>query len=330
MLLIFSGCLDDNNILFDNIELDETGKVLRYIESTGDYANSNLAPSLVSATELFNNAQQFFVLDIRTQQEFSDGHITFAVNIPSSKLFEIVDSLYLINPLKNVVVVSKNGQASVYFVCLLRLAGFSNVYSLNYGMASWNMVFAGEWLAALGNSSLNFTNIEYPKRPFTHLPTLEFPVTLKSDKEKTLYRIKYLIKNGFVSGINYAEHISTGTANTHFLICYGQVRLYNEFKLGGAGHPENVVWYKDSTLFEFRSSNSLQTLPNDQPILIYSGDGQLSACMVAYLTLLGYDIKTLLFGANQLLYRRLTSEPELAGYAFTMAEIMNYPYVTGN
>jgi hypothetical protein len=74
----------------------------------------------------------------------------------------------------------------------------------------------------------------------------------------------------------------------------------------------------------------LQTLPNDRPILIYSGDGQLSACMTAYLTVLGYDAKTLLFGANQLFYFRLSTDPNLTQYAFSNADIMNYPYLTGN
>jgi len=106
--------------------------------------------------------------------------------------------------------------------------------------------------------------------------------------------------------------------------------LYNEFKIGGKGHPENTVWFKDATLYEFRSVYSLQTLPNDQPILIYSGDGQLSSCMAAYLTLLGYNVKTLLFGANQLLYYRLAATPELTEYVFSAQDIMNYPYVTGN
>ena len=62
---------------------------------------------------------------------------------------------------------------------------------------------------------------------------------------------------------------------------------------------------------------------------MYDYSGQLSACMTAYLRVLGYDVKILLYGANQLFYSRLISDPELLGYAFTTDKIQNYPYVTG-
>lgn len=328
--LIFQSCLDDNAVPVEDIVLDDTAEILRYLESIGDFPNTELAPALVTATELFNNISQYFILDIRTPQEFSSGHIELAINLTSSNLYEIVDSLYNTHPNKKIVIVSQNGQASSYFACLLRLAGFENVYTLNFGMASWNMFFADEWFGALDSVDQSFTNIEYPKRPFTHLPKLELPPSLKTIQEKTIYTITEIIGKGFINGINYSENISTGIANTHLLICYGEVRLYNEFAIGGKGHPENTVWFKNATLFEFRSVNSLQTLPNDQPILIYSGDGQLSACMVAYLTVLGYNVKTLLFGANQLFYARLNSEPEITKYVFSVQDIMNYPYITGN
>ena len=98
----------------------------------------------------------------------------------------------------------------------------------------------------------------------------------------------------------------------------------------GKGHPVGTIWYWDNPVFEFRSIKSLQTLPSNSPIIIYSADGQLSACMAGYLTVLGYNVKTLLFGANQLFYTRMRSDPELNGDAFKFEEINNYPYVTGN
>jgi rhodanese-related sulfurtransferase len=329
--LVFQSCLNDNAVPVEDIVLDETAEILRYLESIGDFPNTELAPALVTATELFNTSSQYFILDIRTPQEFSSGHIDLAVNISSAKLYDIVDSLNMNYPNKKIAVVSKNGQASSYFVCLLRLAGFNNVYSLNYGMASWNMFFADEWFSALNDVDQTFINIEFPKKPFTHLPKLELPSSLKTIQEKTIYRIKEIIGKDFINGISYSKKFSTSIANTHFLVCYGQPRLYGAPRdLGSRGHPENAVWYRDAYLFEFRSVNSLQTLPNDQPILIYSGDGQLSACLAAYLNVLGYDVKTLLFGANQLFYWRLNADPQLAEYVFSTADVMNYPYVSGN
>jgi len=197
-------------------------------------------------------------------------------------------------------------------------------------MASWNMDFADEWFGALNNKDQLYTNIEFAKRPFASLPKLEFSSSLNSTQEKSEYRIKEIIELGFVDGVNFSQNITTGIESTHLLVCYGPPRLYNEFAIGGKGHPVNTVWFKDNPLFEFRSTLSLQNLPNDQPILLYSGDGQLSACMTAYLTVLGYDVKTLLFGANQLFYLRLNSEPALTEFIFSIQDVMNYPFVMGN
>jgi rhodanese-related sulfurtransferase len=329
--IISISCLDDNLIPIDKIELNQTAEILRYLESIGDYPNTELAPALVSASELFSNSSHYYILDIREPAEYLVGHINGAVNISTSNLYETVDSFYTINPVKNIAIVSQNGQASSYFACLLRLAGYNNVHTLNYGMASWNIDFANEWFAALGNNDQTFSNTEYPSNAFTHLPNLEFPSSVGNAKEMTEYRIKEIINKGFLKDLNYLEEISIENTIDLFLVCYGEGKLYNAPRdLGSLGHPENTVWFQYSPLFEFRSVNSLQTLPNDQPILIYSGDGQLSACIAAYLTVLGYDAKTLLFGANQLFYFRLSTDPSLTKYAFSNEDIMNYPYITGN
>jgi rhodanese-related sulfurtransferase len=329
--IILFRCLDDNVVPISKIELDNTASVLRYIESLGDFVNTDLAPAIIYAQEIFINREQYFILDIREPQQFSMGHIEGAINISTTKIYEIVDSLYTFNPTKNIAIVSQNGQASSYFTCLLRLAGYNNVFTLNYGMASWNIDFANEWFSALGNKDQTFTNTGYPKKDFSNLPNLEFPSSVNNSKEMTLYRIKETINKGFLNDLNYLEEISIENTFDHFLVCYGEGKLYNAPRdLGSLGHPENTVWFQNTPIFEFRSTQSLQTLPNDQPILIYSGDGQLSAAIAAYLTVLGYNAKTLLFGANQLFYFRLTVDPELIEYVFSTEDIMNYPYIIGN
>jgi rhodanese-related sulfurtransferase len=46
----------------------------------------------------------------------------------------------------------------------------------------------------------------------------------------------------------------------------------------------------------------LNTLPTDKTIVVYFWTGQTSAFLTAYLWLLGYDVKSLLFGANGMIY----------------------------
>jgi hypothetical protein len=50
---------------------------------------------------------------------------------------------------------------------------------------------------------------------------------------------------------------------------------------------------------------------------------------VAYLKILGYKARSLLFGANQLSHPRMLASEALHLYAFTEAEIKNFEYVTG-
>ncbi|HEX7357332.1 MAG TPA: rhodanese-like domain-containing protein [Ignavibacteriaceae bacterium] len=332
ILITLNGCIKDENSPVINYELDKTAKILHYFESQGDFANSELAPGLISAIQLFNYQSEYIILDIRSANEFINGHIQNSINIPIDKLYETVDSLYSINRSKKIVIVSKNGQSSAYFVCLFRLAGFENTFSLKYGMAYWNINFAEDWLQYLKDEEdINNTNQNYPMLPLSPLPQINFPSSLQTDKELAVFRIKQIIKQGFISGVNYENQYDFLLNPNYLKICYGQERLYIMPPLQeGRGHAVGTIWYRDIPTFDFRSIKNLQTLPADSKIIIYSADGHLSACMAAYLTVLGYNVKTLLFGANQLFYTRMRSDPQLSEDTFKPEVINNYPYVTGN
>ena len=333
-VFIFSaGCLEDDDVLTFSIDLDDSAKLIKYVEDNGDYPNSPEAPGLISADKLFSNLNNFWIIDMRDSTLFVQGHIESAINTTSENLMYIVDSLNSLLPSRKVILVSKNGQSSSYFTCILRIAGYKNVFNLKYGMASWNIVFANEWIQSLGTDPgiLNYNNENYPKNELNSLPIIEFPSGLKTIEEKIEYRIRSLLKIGFYEGTEFVSDLSEKF--NKYLICYGQGRLYYAPRfippLQELGHPIKTTWYNPDPLFDFRSTRDLQTLPKDKEIVIYSGDGQLSACIVAYLRYLGYDAKTVLFGANQLFYPRLESDPELARELFSQSDIMNFPFVTG-
>lgn len=331
-LILFTSCLEDDLVPIVDFNVDEAAKLLRHLESKGDFPNSLLAPGLISASDIYDYPNNKIILDLRSREEFSRGHISNAVNILNTTLLKTVDTLSTQNPEKIIVLVSKNGQASAYYTCLLRLAGFRQVFSLNYGMASWHQDFADEWLNALGNASdlSSYINTVFDLNPFSSLPQIEFPEELKTIEEKALFRINSIISSGFDLHC-YTDDLDPSIRSNHYVICYGKAQLYGApLEYGFRGHPDKTVWFKGPPSFDFRSTNNLQRLPNDKKILIYSGDGQLSACIVAYLRVLGYDAKTLLFGANQLFYNRLIGMQELEEYVFSVSDIMNYPYANGN
>jgi hypothetical protein len=204
---------------------------------------------------------------------------------------------------------------------------------MSFGLASWNEVFADEWLGALGNDPeiLYYNNENNQKNEFTPLPgvTLENPDA--SIKDRVNGRIKKIISEGFQEDIHYRRYLTIFAYD--YLVCYGQTSLLYYARGNGPlaqlGHHERAIFYQADPLYELRSTEFLQTIPNNTPVFIYDGTGELSAYMAAYLRVLGYDAQTLLFGVNQLFYDRVIYYPELIEFAFSYSRIKNYPYVTG-
>jgi rhodanese-related sulfurtransferase len=330
-VLSISSCIEDNIAPPLTGDLNPVGEMLQYFESNGDFANSNAAPALIQAEEVFNNLNNYLLIDIRPESEFETGHIEHAVNVAFDSLYNFVEMNYYSNYPK-IVLISKNGHSSSYFSCLLQLAGFNNIYTLEYGMASWNYFFASEWLNNLGDYSGigSFTDSTFKKNDYTSLPQISFAHPDDPIDIRVKSRVKEFIAKGFNQGEEYFPTLVS--LMNRYPVCYGKSNLYDARKFGifdELGHPIFTRSYLDSPSYEFRSVKYLQTLPTSVEIILYDYNGQLAACMTAYLRLLGYNVKMILFGANQIFYSRLVDDPGLIDYAFSTTKIQNFPYVTG-
>ncbi len=334
LLLAASGCIENTVKIIDPVSLDNTALLLEYVEGQGDFANTEDAPGLVSASELYASMEQYNILDVQSDNQYTAGHIINASHVTLNSLYHKVDSLYAQSTTKRIILVCKNGQASAYYTSLLRLAGYKSVYCLKYGMASWNVFFADEWLKAPGvYYEINlFDNIIYDKEPLQALPSIAF-TSSGTLEEKCKQRIREILEKGFVLGQNYITEPETQFKDEKYYVCYGRKELYLGGKLlpyGLNSHMPYTRWYRDFFLFELRSTNLLQTLPAKREIIIYTTNGLLSASVCAWLTVLGYNVKTILFGGNQLFAPRMSAVPEIAMDVFSTKDIMNYPYNTGN
>jgi len=330
--LVLISCLEDNISPPLTGDLSPAAEMLYYFESQGDFANSDLSPALIDPEEVYYNLNNFLLVDIRPESEFSSGHIEKAVNVQTDTLFDFAVANFNTNYQK-IVIVSKNGHSSAYFTCLLRLAGFNNVYTMDYGMASWNEVFADEWLGKLGDflAIESFTNNPFPKNEFTPLPDITFDKPDDPLYKRVKSRIIKVSAEGFKLNFNFYNYLPN--LNDKYPVCYGKSYLYNARKnyiYAEMGHPDNTRSYLDSPQYDFRSYRFLQTLPTSTEIVMYDYNGQLAACMTAYLRVLGYDVKMVLFGANQLFYSRMIDDPELNGFIFSSQKIRNYPFVSGD
>lgn len=86
------------------------------------------------AVKLINN--DAIVIDLRTVDAFSSGHIVNAKNIPSDELDGKMNSLGK-DKSKPIIAVCNAGITSTKAVNTLRAAGFESVYGLKGGMAGW-------------------------------------------------------------------------------------------------------------------------------------------------------------------------------------------------
>jgi rhodanese-related sulfurtransferase len=87
------------------------------------------------AVKLINN--DAVVLDIRSTEAFTRGHIVSAQSVPFDEIEGRMSKLAKFKP-RPVIAVCDSGMTSTKAINALRNAGFESVYGLKGGMAAWN------------------------------------------------------------------------------------------------------------------------------------------------------------------------------------------------
>ena len=96
-------------------------------------ASGMVAVAPGEAVALINNNAA--IVDLRSAESYSRGHIVNSKNIPFDELDTKKDILNKNNP---VIAVCDSGFTSNKAITALRSAGFESVYGLKGGMAAWN------------------------------------------------------------------------------------------------------------------------------------------------------------------------------------------------
>ena len=89
----------------------------------------------IEAVKLINN--DAVVIDLRSIDAFSKGHIVNARNIPSDEHEAKMDNLGAMKT-KPIIAVCDAGTSATKAVAALRTAGFESAYGLKGGMAGWS------------------------------------------------------------------------------------------------------------------------------------------------------------------------------------------------
>ncbi len=310
--LMFWGCSESST---DSNEVNEYEVLLSYLENEGGNFINTAGTALRSAEQVKTNwdatGQRQYIIDIRAEADYNIGHIEGAVNVALTDVLTHIENLSF-SP-QEIVLVCYSGQSAAYTVSLMQLLGHSNVYSMKFGMSSWHTDFATNvWLAKTSNQyATQFVTTDFPKGPVVESPVLS---TGEETGEAILRaRVEEVLAAGFGPAAVGASTVFASLDN-YYIINYWPYEQYKD-----PGHIPGAMNYLPKT--DLHSSTHLNTLPADKPVVTYCYTGQGSAFVSAFLQVLGYDAKSLLYGGNGMIYDMMPASK------FSSGAIMDYDYV---
>jgi len=296
---------------------DEFEILVKHLETSLNYLNTTDGSAIVSAKEIFENIKnkRYLVIDLRRDDYFDDGHIKGSKNIKAANLLKFFKNKVTPEKYDKVIVTCYSGQSAGYYASLLRMYGFKNAYSMNWGMSSWGKAYAERMWTRRSTDDFKseVESTDNSKATKGARPTLS---TGKTTAEAILKaRIEHLFTVPYKSYITKAPAFFEAR-NDFYLINYWDKTNYDTLHIKGAVH------YAPQT--SLTSTTDLYTLPLDKKIVMYDGTGQKTAYAIAYLNVLGYEVNNLAYGANRVMNSTLLEKG--AGWdAFSTKEIHSYP-----
>ena len=280
------GCKDDTT----DPEINGVEILKAYLDAN-DMAVSDLfdgwitaASSVVDTTTY--TIPDYYVMDIRSQAHYDTlGHIEGAIH--SSLGTIVTDAALADNP---IIVVCYSGQSAAHAVMALRLSGYSDAKSLKWGMSGWNSAF-DVWTANVGQ--LNHANWVAAPGAIADAEVFDYPeitTDLEDGAGILVERVNALLEGGFkgVAAINDDVNGVLDDPNLYFINNYWAA--------------DDVVTYGNIDSAYRINPLVLENLDADKTVVTYCWTGQTSSMVTAYLTVLGYDAKSLKFGANGMIY----------------------------
>jgi len=270
-------------------------------------------PSIILAEAVNNDVitgADIYIMDIRSATDYATGYIAGAVNVASGDVLTHVMDEGLAKTDK-IVIVCYTGQTAGWATSVLRLNGYTNTFSMKWGMCSWHSDFAAKWQNNISNTySTQFEDAAVPKGAMGNMPTLSTGQT--TGQAIFDARVAALMAEGFGAAKISNTDVFANTDN-YYIVNYWADADYTHY-----GHIPGAMQYtpKESIAYDV----DLKTLPTDKTIVVYCWTGQTSAFLTAYLRILGYDAKSLLFGANGMIY------DDLESHKWSDSQIKEYDY----
>jgi len=243
-----------------------------------------------------------YIIDWRAKADYDKNHIKGAVNMALSDLDVKLDSL---PKNKMIVNVCYTGQTASFATSVINLVGQDEAYdglearNLLFGMCSITMdpeivPKSDKWVSQISEDE------DYKMETSMNTCTKENELPKLETGEKTLAEIiKANLDDAEGSGA-WKLMVDDLYANLddYFIINYWPEDEYL------AGHILGA--YQFTPKNDLSSDKKLKMLPQDKAIAVYCYTGQTSAQVTAYLRLLGYDAKSVMFGVNGFAYKSMS------------------------
>jgi len=246
------------------------------IKSTND-------KKFVFAAKTAADVEGKYIIDIRSGEDFAKGHIAGAVNVSVANL--LTEAAKAGD--KDILIACYSGQTACFMTSLLRMYGYQDAQALKWGMSSWN-AGTDSWTAKTGDAGAGKLSKDAAPENVTYdPPTINTGMT---DGESILKaRVEAVLGqwgNAKVTGGDVAN-----APENYFVNNYFSTDHYTGF-----GHIEGAVRVNPLTI----ANGGVSYLDPSKPVVTYCYTGQTSAVITAFLRVLGYDAKSMLFGMNQL------------------------------
>ncbi len=301
-VIMVAGCKDEVAVPDDPFDI-----LNNYLIANGMDIDALLTNWIIAPDVLNSKRDSYYIMDIRTSDkdnngitDYFDGHVPGAV---FSSLGTIVEDATLADD--PIVVVCYTGQSAGHAVMALRLSGYADAKVLKWGMSGWHSDF-DLWS---GNcAQLDHANWIAPPGDIAAAETFGYPAidTDLTDGAAILAeRIDAMLTGGFqgVTGVTVLD-----TPTDYFINNYWDATDVETY-----GNIDGAYRIKP---LEFSNLNP------DGTIVTYCWTGQTSSMITAYLTILGYNAKSLKYGSNSMIYDDLTAHKWSAS--------MDYDYETSD
>jgi rhodanese-related sulfurtransferase len=303
--LFLGSCKKENEETFD------AQKALTDYLVTQNLDINTIIANFVMAAPADGNVSAKYVIDIRTADEFAAGHIADAhrVDLPNI-LTEAAKAT------KPILVVCKTGQTATHAVTLLRLSGYADAAALKWGMSGWNSKLDA-WTPNIGSvaaGNANWTTDAAPANLSFSSPTITSTDIVPANILKA--RVALVLSEGFksVSATDILADPSKYFINNYF----------SEADYAAYGHIKGA--YRINPLLVGEAQ--VKYLDSSKEVVTYCYTGQTSAAITAYLRVIGYNAKSMLFGMNKLNNASTAWGTSVNQWKSTMSKTL--PIITGN